>query len=259
MPHRRIFEELPKAKIKFIKSLRLKKFRLQENAFVVEGAKSIEHLLQSDYAIRLLVGTPDFLASHYSQLTKHIPDIFQADPALLASLGAFQSNHTGLVVATMKPNKPITPPQQTYTLVLDGIQDPGNLGTIIRIADWYDIRQIICSRDTVECYNPKVLQASMGSFTQVQLYYTDLVSYLSQASMPILGTFTTGENLHQFSWPAQGLLVIGQEGQGIRQPLLAYIQQRISIPKYGNAESLNAAIAAGIVCDHMRRCTSELS
>jgi TrmH family RNA methyltransferase len=258
MPHLNFFEKLSKAKIKFIKSLGFKKFRLQENAFVVEGAKNIEHLLASDYVIHMIVGTADFLALYHPTIAQRTPEIFQADQDLLASLGNFQSNNTGLAVATTQPNVPVTISQQEYSLVLDGIQDPGNLGTIIRIADWYRIKAIVCSLHTVELYNPKVLHASMGSFTKVQLYYTDLAHYLSQTQMPIIGTFTIGEDLHQTVLPAGGLIVIGNETRGISQELMPYIQRRVSIPKYGNAESLNAAVATAIVCDNIRRITKQV-
>jgi RNA methyltransferase, TrmH family len=257
MPHHDFFEKLSKTKVKLIKSLGFKKFRLQENAFVVEGAKNIEHLLASDYVIRMVVGTADFLALHHDIIAQRTQEIFQADQKLLATLGNFQSNNTGLAVATPKPNIPVTISQQQYSLVLDGIQDPGNLGTIIRIADWYGISVIVCSLDTVELYNPKVLQASMGSFTNVRLYYTELVHYLSQVKMPIVGTFTTGENLHQAVLPAGGLVVIGHETRGISEELMPYIQQRVSIPKYGKAESLNAAVATAVVCDSLRRVTKQ--
>jgi TrmH family RNA methyltransferase len=250
-PH--IFEKLSKTKVKFIKSLGLKKFRNQESMFVIEGAKNIIQLLHSNYHIHMVVGTVDFLTSYYDQITKRTQAIFQVTPELLAYLGSFQSNHAGLAVATVKANDPIEISQQEYGLVLDQIQDPGNLGTIIRIADWYAIKHIICSLNTVELYNPKVLHASMGSFINVQLYYTDLVQYLSCCTLPILGTFTVGEDIHRTDLPAGGWVIIGHESSGISKTILPYIQKRISIPKYGQAESLNAAIAAAVVCDNLKR------
>jgi TrmH family RNA methyltransferase len=257
MSHLHVFEQPSKATIKFIKSLRSKKFRIQENAFVVEGEKNIGQLLDSDYVVRMVVGTTDFLSLYHSSISNRSQASFQASPALLADLGSFQSNRTGLAVATRKANVPIKISQYEYGLVLDRIQDPGNLGTIIRIADWYAISYIICSLDTVELYNPKVLHASMGSFTKVQVYYTDLPQYLSQYKFPILGTFTAGENIHQTTLPPGGLVIIGHESHGISQALIPYIQKQISIPRYGQAESLNAAIAAAIVCDKLKRFHTE--
>ena len=246
-------QKLSKAKIKFIKSLRLKKYRLQAHAFVVEGAKNVALLLASDYEVQLVVGTAAFWASHGTWLAHCAIEPFQVGEALLASLGVFQGNQGALAVARTKPNNPVKVTNKAYGLVLDGIQDPGNLGTILRIADWYGMAAVICSMSTVELYNPKVLHASMGSFTRVKVYYVDLPSYLSKAQVPIVGTFTAGENIHHASLPLEGLVVIGNEAQGISQELMPYIQQRVSIPSYGCAESLNAAMATAVVCDNLRR------
>lgn len=246
-------QKLSKAKIKFIKSLRLKKYRSQAHAFVVEGAKNVGLLLASDYEVQLVVGTAAFWALHGTWLAHCAFEPFQVGEELLASLGVFQGNQGALAVARTQPNNPVTVTNQAYGLVLDGIQDPGNLGTILRIADWYGMAAVICSMSTVELYNPKVLHASMGSFTRVKVYYAHLPSYLSKAQVPVVGTFTAGENIHQASLPLGGLVVIGNEAQGISKELMPYIQQRVSIPRYGRAESLNAAMATAVVCDNLRR------
>lgn len=259
MSHSKSFEVLSKSKAKFIKSLGLKKYRLQENAFIVEGAKNIQQLLAADYEVRMVVGTPDFLLSCSALIAKRTQAVFQVDRKTLACLGAFQSNYTALAVATIKPNKPVAVTEQEYGLVLDNIQDPGNLGAILRIAAWYGMQAIICSMHTVDLYNPKVLHASMGAFTHVQVYYADLATYLSQAKVPIIGTFTTGENLHHAALPVGGLVVIGNETKGIRAALMPYMQQQISIPGYGSTESLNAAMATAVVCDNLRRLCPRLS
>ncbi|MEM7055771.1 MAG: RNA methyltransferase [Bacteroidota bacterium] len=233
--------------------MRLKKYRLQSNAFAIEGAKNIKLLLESDYKVQMVVGTADFLASYSTLLAQRTVETFQVGQHLLASLGVFQRNNTALAIAHTKANKPITVTDKEYGLVLDDIRDPGNLGTITRIADWYGITTIICSPSTVELYNPKVLHASMGSFTRVKVYYVDLPSYLSKAQVPIVGTFTSGAPIHHTALPAGGLVVIGNETRGISEELMPYIQQQISIPRYGYAESLNAAIATAVVCDNLRR------
>lgn len=253
MPHFEIAGNLPRSKLKFIKSLRLKKYRFQENAFAIEGAKHVKLLLESDYEVQMVVGTAEFLALHSTPLAHRAIETFQVSQDLLASLGVFQSNNAALAVARTKPNKPITVTNKGYGLVLDDIRDPGNLGTIIRIAEWYGIAAIICSTSTVELYNPKVLHASMGSFTSLKVYYVDLPSYLSKAQVPILGTFTSGKSIHHASLPSGGLIVIGNETRGISEALIPYIQQQVSIPCYGCAESLNAAIATAVVCDNLRR------
>lgn len=246
------FQRLSSRQAKFIKSLQLKKYRQQERFFIVEGAKNVLLLLASHYTVRMVVGTPIFLATH------NIPGqgdtaVFQAEEATLASIGTLTTNKAVLAVAQMPAHTFSAPPGDVWGLVLDNIRDPGNLGTIVRMADWYNIPALICSPSTVDLYNPKVLHASMGSFTRVRVYYTPLASFLNNTSWPILGTFTTGANIHCTSLPFPGLIVVGNESQGISPDVLPYIQQRISIPRYGQAESLNAAMAAAIVCDHWQR------
>jgi len=253
--HVKQFERLPKAKVKFIKSLRLKKNRLQENNFFLEGEKNVSLLLASAYEVTTLVATPHFLHTYAHLLQGRQMEVFSIPEETLRDLSNLEENHTALAVATIPPPAAweITP--QQYGLVLDDIQNPGNLGTIIRVADWYGLAGIICSPTTVELYNPKVLQASMGSFLHVKVHYTDLPSYLAKARVPIIGTFTSGESLHDphTVYPSEGLIVIGNEAKGINPQLLPYIQQKLSIPRYGEAESLNAALAAAIVCDNLRR------
>ncbi len=246
-------QKLSNKQVKFIKSLRLKKYRQQENAFVVEGVKNVQLLLASRYTVQMIVGTPSFLDTH-SFVGQHNAAIFQVNEATLTTLGTFTTNQAVLAVADIPPtHTSLAPPSGTWGLVLDNIRDPGNLGTIVRVADWYNIPALICSPSTVDLYNPKVLHASMGSFTHVQVHYTSLPAFLSSTSWPILGTFTTGDNIHNTPLPFPGLIVIGNESQGISPAVLPYIQQQISIPRYGQAESLNAAMATAIVCDNWQR------
>jgi len=249
-----------KSKIKFIKSLCLKKHRLQENKFILEGAKNVKLLLESDYEINILVATSNFLHEYTNLLLNRNIEIFQVNEKELSALGTFQENNAALAVATIPDNTPFAIHKHQYGLALDNISDPGNLGTIIRVADWYGIAGIICSTNTVELYNPKVLHASMGSFINTKVYYTDLPTYLAQTNLPIIGTFTKGKNLHdpQTVWASEGLIIIGNEAKGISETLLPYIHQKISIPKYGHAESLNAALATAIVCDNFIRVKNNL-
>lgn len=253
--HLEQFEHFSKAKVKFIKSLRLKKYRLQKNSFILEGEKNVSLLLASAYQVTTLVATSHFLHTYAHLLQGRQIEVFSTHEGTLRDLSNLEENHTALAVATTPPpaNWDILP--QQYGLVLDNIQNPGNLGTIIRVADWYGLAGIICSPTTVELYNPKVLQASMGSFLNVKVHYTDLSSYLAKARVPIIGTFTNGENLHdpRTVYLSEGLIVIGNEAKGISPQLLPYIQQKLTIPRYGQAESLNAALAAAIVCDNLRR------
>ncbi len=247
------FKKLSNKQAKFIKSLRLKKHRQQENAFVVEGAKNVSLLLDAPYTIHLVVGTPSFLASHSTLLQRRDVAVLQAEEANLAALGTFKTNNAALAVARIPAPPPLEANRNACGLILDDIRDPGNLGAIIRVADWYNIPSLVCSPNTVDLYNPKVLHSSMGSFTRVKVYYNHLPDYLSSVSLPILGTFTAGDNVHHTPLPKPSLIVIGNESHGVSQGVLPYIQQRISIPRYGQAESLNAAMATAIVCDNWQR------
>ena len=247
------FSKLSSKQSKFIKSLRLKKYRQQENAFVVEGTKNVAQLLASSYTISMLVGTPAFLAAHQALWHHQVEAVFQADEATLAGLGTLTTNQAALAVAHIPAQTAAVPPQDAWGLVLDDLRDPGNLGTILRLADWYAIPTLACSPTTVDLYNPKVLQASMGSFLRVQVYYTPLPALLNSTSHPVLGTFMAGDNLHHTPLPCPAWMVIGNEAQGIGPAVQPCIQQRITIPRFGQAASLNAAMATAIVCDHWRR------
>ncbi|HAN49757.1 MAG TPA: RNA methyltransferase [Amoebophilaceae bacterium] len=248
-----LFQKLSNKTAKFIKSLRVKKYRQQANAFVVEGVKNVQLLLSSRYTVQMVIGTPAFLDTHRIAMQPDLA-VFQTDETTLAALGTFTTNKAVLAVANIPHTHTLLPPPgDTWGLVLDNIRDPGNLGAIVRMADWYNIPTLICSPSTVDLYNPKVLHASMGSFTHVKVYYTPLPAFLSTTSLPILGTFTSGDNIHCTPLPFPGLIIIGNESRGISPAVLPYVQQQIRIPRYGQAASLNAAMATAIVCDHWRR------
>jgi len=169
-------------------------------------------------------------------------------------MGSFQTNNAAIAVADTLPNAPLRVTAGEYAVALDGIQDPGNVGTILRIADWYGIRKVICSEDTADVYNPKVISASMGSFTRVRTYYCDLPAYLHQhAGTPFLGAFLDGDDVHRFVFPPLGLLVMCNESKGIRPEVEALITHKVHIPRYGSAESLNVGIATAIICDNVKR------
>lgn len=247
------FKKLSHKQAKFIKSLRLKKNRQKENAFVIEGTKNVQSLLDARYTVQMIVGTPNFINKN-KHLGQTGATILQVDEDTLASLGTFATNKSVLAIAQIPPTHiPLTPSNDTWGLVLDNIRDPGNLGTILRTAAWYNIPALICSPNTVDLYNPKVLHASMGSFTHVQVHYTSLPDFLKNTPWPILGTSTEGNSIYNTPLPLPSLMVIGNESRGISPTLLPYIQQRISIPRHGQAESLNAAMATAIVCDHWQR------
>ena len=242
---------LSKAKIKFVKSLQIKKYRKQEQCFIVEGVKSVQELLASDFEVVMLVATNAFLA--VNQLPKSA-EIIEATDKELASLGEFQSNDSVLAVARIKGPIHLDLEPNEFALVLDDIRDPGNLGTIIRTADWFGISKIIASEETADFYNPKVIASTMGSFTRCRILYTDLAAYLeSKRGTRMFGAVLDGRDVHTVSFGSGGLIVIGNESRGISNELAGFITDRITIPKYGKAESLNAAMATGIICDNLRR------
>ena len=240
---------LTKADIKYIKSLQVKKYRKQEQSFIVQGAKSVLELLASDFETVSVYGTEEFLSNVKSPGVS-LQAVKEKD---LDGLGEFQTNNTALAVARIKENKPVAPGPREFALVLDDIRDPGNLGTIIRTADWYGINKIIASTETADFYNPKVISSTMGSFTRVAIFYTDLENYLSKSKLTVYGTYLNGEDVHKVRFDSTGLIVIGNESHGINPKLEPFISNKITIPRYGKAESLNAGIATAVICDNLRR------
>ncbi|GAA4443185.1 RNA methyltransferase [Ravibacter arvi] len=246
---------LSKNQIKYYKSLQIKKFRQIHQSFTVEGAKSVVELLESDFEVELVAATEDFLDSHATLLRATGVDTVPATEGDLAQIGSFQSNNACVAIAKTKENRFTDVSGQEIVIVLDDIRDPGNLGTIIRIADWYGFPKIVCSVTTTDFYNPKVIAASMGSFTRVQMYYAELPAYLETAApAPVFGTFLEGASVYDAVFgPKGGYLVLGNEANGISGEVAAYVTEKISIPRFGGAESLNAGIATAVVCDNIRR------
>ena len=209
--------------------------------------------LASHYTVQIVLGTPAFLQSDHQLKLSVVETILQTNRTTLSSLSMLTTNHTVLAVARIPLYTLTAPANNTWGLVLDGIRDPGNMGTIIRLADWYNIPALICSSDTVDLYNPKVIQASMGSFIRIPVYYTHLPAWLHCNAWPIIGTFPEGHSIHHTRLPLPGLIVIGNESHGISPAVLPYLQYKVSIPRYGYAASLNAAMATAIVCDYWRK------
>jgi TrmH family RNA methyltransferase len=242
---------ISKGTIRYIKSLQLKKYRNKAQSFLVEGTKSVLELLNSNFEVTHLVGTDSFLKDNEIFLSKLevSPELVSAQQ--LNSLSSLKTNQDVLAVARKPVDKPLSISKNEYSLALDGISDPGNLGTIIRTADWYGIQNVICSRECADFYNPKVIQASMGSFTRVRIHYTDLLGFLKDHL--VYGAALEGENVHQINFANGGVLLIGNEAHGISPALHNIIDQWICIPGYGGAESLNAALATAVICDNLRR------
>ncbi len=242
---------LTKSTIKFIKSLQEKKYRKQEQCFIVEGAKSVLEVLASDYTVRMVLGTESFVRQ--LQVVKQGAELYIVKPEVLSTLGDFQTNDAALAVVQMKKRNTLSIAQDNFTLLLDDIRDPGNLGTIIRTADWYGITHILASEETVDVYNTKVINATKGSFTRVVVEYTDLSEVLTTNKLPVYGAFLAGQNVHQTAFPKAGLLLIGNESNGISEELSQKVTHPITIPRLGQAESLNAAIATAILLDNIKR------
>lgn len=220
---------------------------------MVEGAKSVRELLQSDFEVVWLAATESFLHDSEKYLSSKEIEIEEASESELGALGQFQTNDSAIALVKMKPNKPLAITDGEVALVLDDIRDPGNLGTIVRIADWYGVKNIIASEETTDFYNPKVLSASMGSFCRINIQYTDLIDYLKVVRKPIYGAFLNGMDVHTLNYSNGGLIVIGNESNGISKEVEKLVTQKITIPRYGMAESLNAAIATGIILDAVRQ------
>lgn len=220
---------------------------------MVEGAKSVLELLASGYITRTVFATPMFAEANQEELSKWQVDTVVVNSQLLTDLGTFQTNDAALAVAEMLPNEPLQAGSGEFALLLDNLNDPGNLGTIIRIADWYGIRKIICSETTVDFYNPKVIAAAKGSFTRVRAFYTHLPEFLQESSLPVYGADMEGKSVHAYPFSPGGYLLMGNEANGIEATLRPYITDFLSIPGFGGAESLNVAVATAIICDNLRR------
>lgn len=244
-------------KMKFIQSLHQKKYRQEHQAFLVEGAKNVLELLEADFEIMDLFVTENFAEKNEQALWKCKAEWRFCNEEIITRVGTLQTNDAALAVVQAKPNTLLLPDDNEWVLALDQVRDPGNLGTILRIADWYGIRKVICSEQTAEIYNPKVIAATMGSFTRVQTYYCELAAYLKEyrsENQRVLGAFLGGEDVHTVAFSAAGgFLVMGNESHGISPEVGAQVQQAISIPQYGGAESLNVAIATAVICDNIRR------
>lgn len=235
---------------KVIKSLHQKKYRQETKKFLVEGEKNVVELIESDFKVEIVYITEEFKKAHPRLLAGKDFRIQMVAADELSALGTLEHNNTALAIAFQKA--PGALKTEGIILALDDIRDPGNLGTLIRIADWYGITQIVCSNSSVDWYNPKVISATMGSFTRVTGFYTDLAAYLSKTKVPILGAFLEGSSVHTFKFPKTGVLVVGSESHGISKEVTKKITEKITIPRFGKAESLNAGVAGAIILDRWK-------
>lgn len=237
---------LSRSESKYIQTLSHKKQRDIERLFIAEGPKLAEELLTANAAIKKIYATEAWANNNATTINTTIV----SDEELQKISNLQTANEVLLLVEMPEPNS-LLKFENTITIALDGIQDPGNFGTIIRIADWFGVEQIICSHDCVELYNSKVIQSTMGSFLRVNIVYCDLEQSLTNAKVPVLGALLSGSDIAKMDKLKEGIIVIGNESKGIRKNILPLINNKISIHKKGGAESLNAAVAAGIIVSHL--------
>jgi RNA methyltransferase, TrmH family len=235
---------LSKNQIKLITSLKQKKYRLQQGFFVVEGVKTINELLQSHFELQNLYTTEAFNIDAKVEVL-----ISESD---LKRISFLTTPNKALAIFKIPQPKPID--KSNLIVALNAVRDPGNLGTIIRLCDWFGVKDLVCSQETVDCFNPKVVQATMGSITRVNISYVDLIDYLKEEEVSVFGAFMEGENVYKKSLPKKG--VMGNEANGISKDVEAFITEKISIPRFGDVqatESLNVATATAILLSEFKR------
>lgn len=241
--------------LKYIQSLHQKKYRKQHGVFVAEGDKIVRELLNSSWQIKMLCATEAWLSVNASSLP-HSLAVYRVSPKTLGRISSMKTPNQALAVVSQPEWEWHTEMQTAENcLVLDRIQDPGNLGTIVRTADWFGIRHIFCSPDCADVFSPKVIQSSMGSFMRVRVYYTDLHQLLSELreQMPVYGASLSGENLYKATLKIPAAVLIGNESGGISENLTNLVSKHLKIPAGGDvprpyrAESLNAGVATGIM------------
>lgn len=235
---------------KLIRSLQQKKQRVKTASFVAESPKVVREFLQAGFRLEHLFTTD------ISLFTKE--DVIRVSDKELKAISFLTTPNTCLAVFAIPTD--IKLPKSNLQVALDAVRDPGNLGTIIRLCDWFGITQLVCATDTVDCYNPKVVQASMGSLARVNVKYSDLNAYLSNTNLPVYGAFMDGESLYKEALPEEAILVMGNEANGVSAEIESLVTKRISIPRFGalqETESLNVATATAIILSEFKRTTGK--
>ena len=244
---------LSKSQINLVRSLQRKKERQAHGLFLAEGYKTVIEFINSPYHIEAIYYTAPFDPKVLKLSQKiNLCEISVTDLEKISSLKTTREVAALVKIPVLHPVSN-TQLKQKFSLVLDGIQDPGNMGTIIRTADWFGIQNIICSEDTVDVYNPKVVQASMGSLSRIKIHYASLAAILPQLNLPLYGAMLNGHNIYNTNFGREGLIVMGNEGNGLRPEIEAMISKAITIPRSGRAESLNVAIATALFCSEISR------
>ncbi len=239
---------LSKNQIKAISQLKQKKHRYKEGLFIVEGKKSINELLNSNLELEHLYTTN---LDDFNSINDKISTITSND---LKKISCLTTPNCALAIFKIPKSKPIN--TNALVLALDNVRDPGNLGTIIRLCDWYGIKDLICSVGTVDCYNPKTIQSTMGSISRVNITYLDLYSFIETTNTSVFGTYMDGQNIYKTQLPTNGVIVMGNEANGISDQLTSKITSKICIPRFGetqSTESLNVANATAIILSEFKR------
>lgn len=239
---------ISKNQLKLITSLSQKKYRQKHHLFIAEGVKVVNELLNSSFDVETLFCTDDF------ETDTHKDKITTISETELKKISTLKSPNKVLGLFKIPSEKPFQ--NSGLIITLDAINDPGNLGTIIRLCDWFGVSQLICSKDTVDCYNQKVVQASMGSLTRISIHYTDLKKYLESSNLPTFIADMDGENVYKTDLPKEGILIMGNEANGVSEEIKTLIQHKISIPRFGETqetESLNVATATAILLSEFKR------
>jgi TrmH family RNA methyltransferase len=239
---------ISKNQLKLITSLSQKKYRQKHHLFIAEGIKVVNELLNSSFEVEILFCSNDFITTISADKITRISEVE------LKKISTLKSPNKVLGIFKIPEEKLLE--NSGLIIALDAINDPGNLGTIIRLCDWFGISQLICSKDTVDCYNQKVVQASMGSLTRISIHYTDLEDYLSATNLPTFIADMDGENVYKTVLPKEGILILGNEANGVSKEVKKQIQHKISIPRFGKTqetESLNVATAAAILLSEFKR------
>ena len=239
---------ISKNQLKLITSLSQKKYRQKHNLFIAEGVKVLNELLNSPFEIETLFCTDDF------ETTISEKKVVRISETELKKVSTLKSPNKALGIFKIPKEKAVQ--NSGLTIALDAINDPGNLGTIIRLCDWFGVAQIVCSKDTVDCYNQKVVQASMGSLTRVSIHYTDLENYITKSNLDTFIADMDGENVYKTKLPKEGILIMGNEANGVSEEIKSLLQYKISIPRFGETqetESLNVATATAILLSEFKR------
>ena len=236
-----------KSQIKLITSLGQKKYRERHGLFVVEGIKGITEFLQSHFKLHSLFTVSGFFEEVSADRKTTVDD------RGLKKISFLKTPQKAVAIFYIPSESPVK--ENGFQVALDDIRDPGNLGTIIRLCDWFGIEQLVCSNKTVDCYNPKVIQATMGSLTRVQILYTDLKQYLAGKNSLVYGAFMDGDNVYKSELKTKGILVLGNEANGISPNVEEHVTHKIAIPQFGTSktESLNVATAAAILISEFKR------